>query len=375
MAFSCLKNAERIYSFQYELEDWISLKEDKESEFKMPCCGVDAILKTSRLGTQFFAHKARAKYKSCASSKESPDHIHIKYLVSKELYKQGWSVEVEKRGQTDDGENWIADVYAEKGKAKIAIEVQWSPQSFVETKRRHEIYEKSGVRCCWLLRSGSKADRDSIVADYAYNTRKIPVFSIYKNKQEKDAGYSVFNIASGFKASYSGNTYIDEISLSVTDFVRCLVNKKLVFKEKYSDECYLNLSIVTQSCWRCGTVMNSVRTVNIEELRFGETHKGLVDAIHTADIDYEENPQFVHFINENYAQQYNFTPLRYRYSKTEEGYYVANSCPSCNSLMGSFFLKTEFSKDDEVLTHNSLISVGEHHNRNKEVGRWFLVEQ
>ena len=59
MAFNCIKNDKQIYSFVYSLKDWIALKEDKTSSFNMACCGNQAILKTSKLGTQFFAHKSK----------------------------------------------------------------------------------------------------------------------------------------------------------------------------------------------------------------------------------------------------------------------------------------------------------------------------
>ena len=185
MAFICIKNDEKIYSFIYSLKDWIVLKEDKSSSFNMACCGNQAILKTSKLGTKFFAHKAKPKDSNCSTGGETAEHMHIKYLVMKELDRNGWVVEVEKAGLTPSGEEWIADIYAEKGKAKIAIEVQWSPQAFIETKRRQEKYAQSGVRCAWLLRSGSVKDTNAITGDYAYSTKDIPCL-LYTSPSPRD---------------------------------------------------------------------------------------------------------------------------------------------------------------------------------------------
>lgn len=97
-----------------------------------------------KLGTQFFAHYPS---RNCRfSSGESREHQMCKYLILKYLHDHGWTIFPEYRGQTPDGETWIADIYVEKKKAKIIIEIQWSPQSIEVTKRRQEKYITSGVR-------------------------------------------------------------------------------------------------------------------------------------------------------------------------------------------------------------------------------------
>ena len=45
----------------------------------MVCCGSQATLKTSKLGTQFFAHKMKPKDSNCSTGGETAEHIHIKY--------------------------------------------------------------------------------------------------------------------------------------------------------------------------------------------------------------------------------------------------------------------------------------------------------
>ena len=92
MAFNCIKNDEKIYS----LKDWTS-KEDKASSFNVTCYGNQTILKTSKPGRQFFAHKVKSKDSNCSTGDQTEEHKHIKYLVSKTLFECGWKVEVEKK--------------------------------------------------------------------------------------------------------------------------------------------------------------------------------------------------------------------------------------------------------------------------------------
>lgn len=173
-----------------------------------------------------------------------------------------------KRGATPNGEEWIADIYAEKGKAKIAIEVQWSPQAFIETKRRQEKYAQSGVRCAWLLRSGSIKARNAIVGDYAYSTKDLPVFSIYRNKRQDGQTYMVYNVNKLKPDSYDP---LEPIALELEDFIKSLVSSNIRFTKKYSPVKRLYLEIIKQNCWnrRCGGTTKIVTRMYFKEIIFG----------------------------------------------------------------------------------------------------------
>lgn len=373
MAFSCKKDNQTIYSFQYDLKDWIELKEDKDTVFTMPCCGHQAILKTSKLGTQFFAHKVKPKDSNCSTGGESAEHIHIKYLVMKELDKNDWRVEVEKRGITPSGEEWIADIYAEKGKAKIAIEVQWSPQTFVETRRRQEKYAQSGVRCAWLLRSGSTKDRNAIVGDYAYSTKNLPVFSIYRNKRQDSQTYMVYNVNKLKLDSYDP---LEPIALELEDFIKSLVSSRIIFTKKYSPVKRLYLKIIKQNCWNrcCGGTTKVVTRMYFKEIIFGIEIEYLFQSEAIDDCD----DQIVAVLNAQFAKAYNFAPLRRRYSKTVGGSYIANSCIHCDALMGKHFISYYNDEDPSMIkTHcidipnkGNLIEQGE----SFEFGKWIMKD-
>lgn len=371
MAFSCNRDDQIIYSFQYKLKDWITLKEDKDADFTMPCCGNQAILKTSKLGTQFFAHKVKPKHTNCSTGGESAEHIHIKYLVMKELDQNGWNVEVEKRGITPSGEEWIADIYAEKGKAKIAIEVQWSPQAFIETKRRQEKYAQSGVRCAWLLRSGSIKARNAIVGDYAYSTKDLPVFSIYRNKRQDGQTYMVYNVN---KLKRHGYDPIEPISLDLGVFIKYLISSKIKFIRKHSHKRKLYLDIVKQDCWnnRCNGVNNLVSSIRFKKMVFGfETEYLCQYLCQSGSIDNCDN-EMIEAINAQLSQPYNFAPLRVRYSKIKRENVIANSCIHCNEFLDHHYITYGKIKTCciEVSNKGALIRQDE----SFEFGKWILKE-
>lgn len=384
MAFACMKNNEPIHSFVYSLKDWIALKEDKVSIFKMTCCGNQAILKTSKLGTQFFAHKAKPKTNDCSTGGETAEHIHIKYLVSKTLFECGWSVEVEKRGISSKGEQWIADIYAEKGKAKVAIEVQWSRQSFIETKRRQQVYKDSGVRCAWLLRSGSVKDRDAIIGDFMHRTKSVPVFSIYKNKKESDSTYHVYNVCKVALEEELRLEPLDQTELELDNFVEKLVSGKIQFRPKYSPTSQLSLDIVRLQCWSCKRPTNTVTKVRFKNTLYNIDHEY---SNNSQDVDVCDK-ETIERINSSFSQSYNFPPLRSRYSDTVGSSYIANSCIHCDALMGRHFLKSWGSYYSNKIVETNEITVPRNgrilmelgtvgfYNRrvDYDVGRWVLVD-
>lgn len=152
MPLSCLdEGARRIQAFDLGDEDWARLQSQnrRDRHLRMSCCDAGVVVKRSKRGTKFFAHR---KIDACLTADESEEHRQLKLLAVEAARACGWQAETEVSGSTPSGENWRADVLATRGNAKVAIEVQWSGQTIEETLRRQAQYRASGVRGLWLLR-------------------------------------------------------------------------------------------------------------------------------------------------------------------------------------------------------------------------------
>lgn len=117
----------------------------REGRVVMDCCGAGAVAKRLASGTRFFAHKPMAS--PCAWEDESADHLRLKAAACEAASAAGATADVEVRG---DG--WIADVLADHGGARRAVEIQLARQTAEETRRRTLRYRASGVEVLWLFR-------------------------------------------------------------------------------------------------------------------------------------------------------------------------------------------------------------------------------
>jgi hypothetical protein len=123
-------------------DSWVELK--KRRPRPVLSCGETAIAKTSRLGTQFFAHKVLC---DVGHKGESPQHLRLKTAIVRAAAELGWHARAEIRAP--DG-SWIADVLVEKGGRRVAFEVQIASQDLDRYRERQARYARDGVECFWL---------------------------------------------------------------------------------------------------------------------------------------------------------------------------------------------------------------------------------
>ena len=177
MPLSCIDPTDtdrRILALDLTGDEWIALADrNRQDRFlRMPCCDAKVVLRRSRLGRPHFVHKTHPR--DCLGGVETEHHIHFKTLAVERARLAGWEADCEVVGQTPDGERWIADAIARKDGRTVAVEIQWSPQTHDETRRRQRRYTDSGVRCLWLMRDTRSLrfdDQDVPVAEIIYDEK------------------------------------------------------------------------------------------------------------------------------------------------------------------------------------------------------------
>ena len=307
-------------------EEWSLLRERgrKERGLKMPCCPARAVLKTSKLGTRFFAHKARG---ACISKAETEVHLYLKKLAVEAARKAGWEAQTEVGGSTPDGEKWTADVLSWKDKEKVAVEVQWSGQSVEETWRRQRRYYKSGIKGIWLLRQPGfpiSADLPAVCIGGSIDGGLrilLPKSEWITARQRKE------------------DVYWSQI-LEPEEYLAAVFDSRFLFGIEHVSEIMLGIQTGVMECWKCGF---ETRIVTYLEGKLGP-HKILEKF-----GDVVEDHDLLGGIKSVTENRRDIGSIRERYSRAAGGSYISNGCARCGSLIGRFFEYRAYYCEEEIV--------------------------
>lgn len=300
MPLRALSNSGNLKAFEYEESSWQTLKATYQNlSLHLPCCNASAVPKTSKLGNFFFAHKNRNE---CSTEPESAEHIYLKSIIAKAAANSGWSVVTEFAGESKDGEKWIADVYCEKGKARIALEVQLSYITYEALKTRTEKYNNSNVRVAWFL--SKKFSRN-----YAQSSKAMPIFKL----NEFIPGVIPL---------------IEEFELSVSEFVDALLSKKISWKEVPSE---YQILYIEDKCWSCKNNVKQVYGFSIDV--YGESAQTVPNAstvlLEISDIITNEE---LKALGLNYISHFE------KLKGNAPGFPYCNVCIYCNVPQNNYYL-------------------------------------
>jgi hypothetical protein len=173
LPLKCLDSDNKpVYAFDYTTDSFEELRRAhrKTGLLHFACCDSKLGLRTSSTGLKHFYHLSPGS--GCVYSGESEAHLQLKQTVMLAARNSRWEAECEVPDETG-GQQWRADVLLQRGKARIAIEIQLSKLPWHEIERRQERYREAGIRGLWLLK------QDNYVV-----CKEVPAFQLrYRDDQ------------------------------------------------------------------------------------------------------------------------------------------------------------------------------------------------
>ncbi|MCU1579985.1 MAG: hypothetical protein JWP19_2189 [Rhodoglobus sp.] len=185
-------------------------------------CGAEAVVKTSAIGTQFFAHYRRSE--GDEHKGESPEHLQVKAAIMIAAQRLGWDARDEEAGPE---RRWIADVLVSKGDRRIAFEVQLAGQTAEEFQFRQDRYESDGVEAMWLVKRYD-----------GYRLASVPALEI-------DFTGVILAVWSG------GRIHNQSTRVHLSSFITALLQPKLRWNAKPSAHIEATMRWGSQQCYRC----------------------------------------------------------------------------------------------------------------------------
>jgi hypothetical protein len=332
---------EEIISIDQTDEQWNDIKrriKNKESSLTLPCCKQEGFLRKSSKGLKHFVHSKSDK--TCDWKPESPEHLRAKIEIIEACKENGWKAIPEYSEKT-----WRADVLAIQNEKRIAFEVQWSRQTFEETKFRQDRYKESNVRGCWFFRTAPKELRnydETLIAD-----NEIPAFKIFKDEDS--------NITAQLK----------QTQLPLKSLVDSLLKRKLKFCEhiKLKPKQEVTIVFFETSCWKCHKPQH-IWTVEQDLLTVCNQDFYVMGSMWDDD-DIDKSPQIYkavkQFLLTENGKHLKIGQLKNRYSKTVHDSYLSHGCFYCDAIFGDYFLtseKLEGQNAPESIRHKVEINLG-----------------
>lgn len=303
------ENQQNLFAFDFSSEAWKALaaRNRREQHLRMPCCCAAVTLRTSPRGTRYFAHKAIG---ACVTAPETEAHLRLKQMAVEAARLHGWEAQTEAGGLSPSGEHWIADVLARKGRAAVAIEIQWSKQTAEETLRRQERYRASGIRGLWLLR------KTAVPA-----TEQLPAATIIAEPNQ------------GYTAVLSSDQ-----RLPVSAFLDAAFGGRLKFDVPADAAGIVAVRAAVTNCWHPRCRAETVIVTGID-VTFGP---------YTEEFSlsrFSKEPELFGSIASHIPRNLGIGAIKHRFSKTMGESYLSNGCIRCDRLFGA--LVPDFDSYDE----------------------------
>ncbi|MFJ1426602.1 competence protein CoiA [Capnocytophaga canimorsus] len=319
-------DGKEIISIELNEDQWKEIKQNIKSEksiLRLPCCNQIGFLRVSRRGLKHFVH-SKSKT-SCNWKPESPEHLRAKVEIMEACQENGWKAIPEYSES-----NWRADVLAIQNNKRIAFEVQWSKQTFEETKFRQDRYKASKVRGCWFFQKAPE-ELEAYLEDendkhHLRANKEIPAFRIFKGEDS--------NLMVQLKQS----------QINLKSFVGHLLKGHFKFCEHITLKSQeITLIFFRTRCWKCKkhqdcwTINRNLTTTCGQRINLGFSNWD--------DTDIDKSPEIYQavkqFLQTERGKKLKIGELKRRYSKTVRRNYLSHGCVYCDSIFGDNFLEIE----------------------------------
>lgn len=327
MPLSCKSGADTICSVEYDAAKWDELRalNAAENHLRLECCGSRVTLKTSKLGTRFFAHRQRGE---CASPADTAEDLFVKERIARAISEAGWSIATEVHGNAPDGGHWIAGVMAERGKHRVAFEVQWLPQLQDVTAARQEQYRLSGVRGLWLFNRPSGIQVSKDVPSLLIEVDVDRLSAWVRVPAEETAG---FTDHSARKAAYLWSQRIE-----LGRFIRGCLDRRFVWAPGLNELVPLDVWTVEQDCWKCREPTSIITRLEFRVDRLLPGAKPISFGLE--DFDTPTGTALLsNALKQGDLRARGIGDIRSRLSRTRGSAYLSNGCVHCDALQGAFY--------------------------------------
>ena len=297
-------------------DEWEELRtavKSRQKELRFPCCHNTGHLRTSKLGTNHFAHNRR---NGCEWEPETVEHLKAKTEIALACRDAGYDVATEAAGS-----GWRADVLASKGSAQVAFEVQWSRQSLEETQQRQERYHRDGVRGCWFFRNPPK--------EAAPATKELPLFCLTLESRDNAESFEVQINNPSLK--------IPQPSYRLREYIKSLLNRRIRFCTQLRARREQNLRIVfiEMECWRCKKISHVYYVSQDTVSSCGEKMHTSADCL---EFDESLIKAVSQFINSPEGSHLRLGKIKPRFSKAFGSSYQSFGCFYCDALFGNRYV-------------------------------------
>lgn len=264
----------------------------------------------------------------------------------------------------------------------------------------NQLYLSSGCKTLWLI---EKPENDEgFIRQYLKEVCNVnmPMFYFTTDDLEKPNFY-----VGGWRCNSENDTrlYCDSIDLTKPPVFKHHFNAKSEHRYLSIEDFFMfffmgvvrwslekiesaiSLALMERSCWKCNTVQNVVKTVNIVGFPFKNSEinnlkmADIKTVIHYSDLAYSPIPdEIIAQLNSlEWRKKYNYGLIKSRYSKTIDDEYLSTGCVTCGALQGQHFID-HVTLNPQEYTHTELLPAGLFEVGDQETyeqhGEWIFIE-